>query len=71
MDTLKTGHHAPFVLESSITLNELVTRQPQTHAVLSGHGMDTCCGGAKTLAEAATAHGISLDELLKELEAVL
>lgn len=71
MDTLKKGHHAPLVLESSMTLNELVTRRPETQPVLTGHGMDSCCGGAKTLAEAAQAHGISLTELLKELRAVL
>ena len=70
MDTLK-GHHAPLVLDPSTTLNELVTRQPAAHPVLAAHGMDTCCGGAKTLAEAAEAHGVSLDELMTELKAAL
>lgn len=70
MDTMK-GHHAPFVLESSMTLNELVTRKPATQPALAAHGMDTCCGGAKTLAEAAEAHGVPLAELLAELESLL
>lgn len=70
MDTLK-GHHAPFLLEPSTTLNELIARRPEAHPVLAAHGMDTCCGGAKTLAEAADAHGVGLEVLLAELEAVV
>jgi regulator of cell morphogenesis and NO signaling len=38
-------------------------------AVLSRHGIDICCGGSKTVREAAALHGVDLDELLRELEA--
>jgi regulator of cell morphogenesis and NO signaling len=38
-------------------------------AVLNRHGIDICCGGGKTVREAATLHGVDLDELLGELEA--
>lgn len=58
---------APFTFDSTTTLNELVERLPATHRVLSAHGLDTCCGGALPLEEAARRHGIALPGLLEEL----
>lgn len=58
---------SPFTFDSTTTLNELVERRPETHRVLSAHGLDTCCGGALPLEEAARRHGIALPDLLQEL----
>lgn len=58
-------------LHADLTLNEIVTRWPATHAIFTEHGMDTCCGGAKTLREAATRHGVHLEMLLARLVTVI
>jgi len=52
---------------ATTTLNEVVERRPETHAVLASLGLDSCCGGAKTLEAAARLHGIPLEELLRRL----
>jgi iron-sulfur cluster repair protein YtfE (RIC family) len=35
------------------TVNEMLVAAPQTLGVLNRFGIDTCCGGTPTLAEAA------------------
>jgi uncharacterized protein (DUF2249 family) len=50
------------------TLAEIATRAPATLEVFARHGLDLCCGGGKTVAFAAEAHGIDLDTLLQELQ---
>jgi regulator of cell morphogenesis and NO signaling len=52
-----------------MTVNETIQRFPGTVAVFDAHGIDSCCGGALPVAEAAARHGIPLPELLKALEA--
>lgn len=46
------------------TLNALVQTHPTALPVLTRFGLDTCCGGALTLREAARHHDLDLDELL-------
>ena len=53
----------------STTVDEVVRTDATLNRVLSTHGVDTCCGGALTLAEAAEAHGIPLPEILAALHA--
>jgi len=53
------------------TLAEIASREPATAAVFASHGLDLCCGGGKTLAFAAKAHGLDLDALLGELHGVV
>jgi iron-sulfur cluster repair protein YtfE (RIC family) len=50
-----------------LKLNEVVRRFPQTVRVFHRFGLDTCCGGAKPIEEAARLHGLELEELLGEL----
>ena len=56
---------------SSITadsrLADLAQRGPALLAVIGRHGMDACCGGMLTVAQAAAAHRVPLEELLREL----
>jgi iron-sulfur cluster repair protein YtfE (RIC family) len=52
---------------AALTVNETVRLFPGTVAVFSRHGIDSCCGGALPVAEAAARHGIDLEQLLKEL----
>lgn len=53
------------------TLNELVARAPDSLPVLQRFGLDTCCGGALTLALAARYHDLVLDELLAAIAEAL
>lgn len=49
------------------TVNETVRLAPRTLPVLKSFGIDTCCGGAATLSEAAARHGLNPDALLAAL----
>ena len=50
-----------------MTVNEVIQRSPESIAVFNELGIDTCCGGALTLPEAAARKGVPLPELLKAL----
>ncbi|HEY7682458.1 MAG TPA: DUF542 domain-containing protein [Gemmatimonadales bacterium] len=56
-------------ISPTATLADVATQHPATREVFGRHGLDLCCGGAKTLAFAAQAHGVNLDRLLEELQA--
>ncbi len=49
------------------TVVEWVRRYPATLAVFAGFGMDSCCGGAETVANAAAHNNVDLAALAKEL----
>ena len=53
-----------------MTVNQAIERFPLTVAVFNRFGIDACCGGARTLAEAAGRHGVPLAELLEALRQV-
>ncbi|WP_025745716.1 DUF542 domain-containing protein [Kallotenue papyrolyticum] len=55
------------VIDDQMTLNEIVARYPQTLEVFQIFGMDTCCGGALSLAVAAAHHNRDLPTLLAAL----
>lgn len=55
----------------SATVGQVVERHPATAAIFGAHGLDLCCGGGKTLEFAAGAHGVDLDQLLRELQAAI
>ena len=56
-------------LDIGMSLAELVERTPAAMRVFSGHGLDFCCGGHRTLADACSAHGLSASAVLQQLEA--
>jgi regulator of cell morphogenesis and NO signaling len=49
------------------TVGELARAIPASTRVFERYGIDFCCGGGKTLAEASQAKGIALEGLLHEL----
>lgn len=52
-----------------LTVKETLERWPETNPILLAYGLDTCCGGAHSIAKAAAAHGVDPDNLLAELRA--
>jgi iron-sulfur cluster repair protein YtfE (RIC family) len=55
--------------DSSRTVEATVRAFPLAAEVLRALGIDTCCGGRLTLAEAAASAGISVSALLDALDA--
>src|SRR5579883_1740554 len=53
------------------TINQVVENFPDALPVLGRHGIDTCCGGQKTIREVAAAHGIPIEQLLAKLDQVV
>lgn len=51
------------------TLASIVTHQHQAVAVLEKYSLDFCCKGKRTLTEACSEKGLSVEEIIKELEA--
>jgi iron-sulfur cluster repair protein YtfE (RIC family) len=49
----------------------LVERYPHLMPVLARYGMDLCCGGGHTVAEAARLHGLDVGALNYEVAAVI
>jgi iron-sulfur cluster repair protein YtfE (RIC family) len=53
------------------TVNEALRAAPQLVGTFNRLGLDTCCGGALTLAEAARSVGLVPQELRAALESAL
>ncbi|MEO6651336.1 MAG: iron-sulfur cluster repair di-iron protein [Ilumatobacteraceae bacterium] len=57
-------------LTEQTTLADIVTTEPSLARELEARGLDYCCGGAATLADACGAIGLDVDTVLSELAAV-
>ncbi len=55
-------------LTADLTLGQLVTADPRRARVLEGFGLDYCCGGARTLADASAAADVDPDQVLAALD---
>jgi iron-sulfur cluster repair protein YtfE (RIC family) len=54
-------------IQPGMKVNEVIRNHPATVAVFAAHGIDSCCGGAAPLDEAARRHAVDLDALMAEL----
>ena len=54
-------------IPAALTVNALPREMPAAAAVLNRLGIDTCCGGSLSLAEAAASAGLPLAQLLAAL----
>lgn len=59
------------IIDPSWTINETVTRLPDTLPVFDAFGLDSCCGGGHPIREAARRHGLDLEALLTALNAAV
>ena len=57
------------MIDTTMSVNEIVARHPGMMPVFKRFGLDTCCGGGAPLAQAAQRDGANLDELVKALVA--
>ncbi|MEX1187062.1 MAG: DUF542 domain-containing protein [Gemmatimonadaceae bacterium] len=57
-------------IDPAWTVHELVHFRPETAAALRSYGIDTCCGGTRTLTEAAKVAGLDAAALVHALEQV-
>lgn len=57
--------------DTSVTVNEMVARHPETMTIFNRFGVDTCCGGGAPIIEAAQRDGAEVDELLAALRNAL
>jgi regulator of cell morphogenesis and NO signaling len=57
-------------IDKGSTVNEIVAQYPDSISVFNQFGIDSCCGGAAPLAEAAQRDGADVDELLAALQEV-
>jgi iron-sulfur cluster repair protein YtfE (RIC family) len=58
-------------IDPSDSVNDVLRRYPELIGVLNAHGVDTCCGGAQSLTEAASLAGLRLETLIAELTATI
>lgn len=58
-------------LTADWTVNDVAAAFPATLRVFGRYGVDSCCGGLKSLRTVADAHGFVLDQLLLDLESAI
>jgi len=51
-------------IDPALSVNEVLRRWPGAVTALNAYGVDTCCGGANSLSEAAAQAGVSADDLI-------
>lgn len=54
-------------IDPRMSVNQVVDRFPRTLGVFDRHGIDSCCGGAVSLAAAAERDGVEVRQLLSDL----
>jgi regulator of cell morphogenesis and NO signaling len=54
-------------ITAETTVNEAIRRVPASLAVFAGCGIDSCCGGALPIGEAARRHGVDAGALLERI----
>ena len=59
------------MFETTKTVREYALERPAATRIFEKLGIDYCCGGGKSLADACTAAGVSVDEVLDSLNADL
>jgi regulator of cell morphogenesis and NO signaling len=57
-------------IDTETTVNEVIRMYPESVSVFNQLGIDACCGGDASIAEAARRDGVDLESLLTRLGAV-
>jgi hypothetical protein len=56
------------LIDPQLPIRDLLVRMPHLRSSLASRGLDTCCGGEHPLTVACAAHGVSLPEVVADLE---
>ena len=59
---------APALSIADLSVNEILRRWPSAVAALNAYGLDTCCGGALSLADSAAEAGVPVTALVEAVE---
>lgn len=54
-------------IDPTLSVNEIIRQWPAAIRVLNACGVDTCCGGAAPLSEAADEAGVPVSELQRRI----
>jgi iron-sulfur cluster repair protein YtfE (RIC family) len=65
--TASTASATAAPLDPTLTVNEMMTRHPETVEVFNRFGLDTCCGGGAPIIEAARRDGADPAAVLEAL----
>ncbi len=57
-------------IDSESTVNDVIRMYPESVSVFNQLGIDACCGGDASLAEAARRDGVDVGTLLARLDAI-
>ena len=63
------GYEMRAAISSEMTVNQVLQQYPATLPIFNQYRVDACCGGGATLAVAAAAAGVPVDELVAALAA--
>ncbi len=54
-------------ITKDITINDVVTKHPETLKVFNYFKVDSCCGGAESIATTAAVSNVNIPELMEAL----
>ena len=63
--------NSPIHLDCHWSVNEVIARYPAAIAPLNAHGIDTCCGGALSVEQAARDARVDPRQLCAALDAAI
>ena len=63
-------HESP-TIDTAATVNEILVQHPVAVSAFNTFGIDACCGGDASLAEAARRDGADLAALIAALDAII
>ncbi len=58
-------------LDCSVSVNDMITRHPETASVFNAYGIDTCCGGGAAVQDAARDAKVDPTRLCADLDAAI
>jgi iron-sulfur cluster repair protein YtfE (RIC family) len=61
----------PAFIDPQQSVDELLRSHPESLSALNTLGIDLCCGGVLSLADAARANGLDLDAMLDAIRAAI
>jgi regulator of cell morphogenesis and NO signaling len=59
------------MITADTPINEAIQQYPETVRIFNEAGLDTCCGGALPIGEAAKKHNLDVSALLEDLNSVV